>query len=172
VGFWMGQVSGVPKFSIGDPDGNYLAWDGTNLIIKTSGNNLTITGVQNGGSFSDEGVGSSPTNTVAEVRFLANGTVTGYNSGALGNWYNPTSVAIGNSYWIRFTQLTFPDLNLNNYGAPLNVWNAMSSTVTVGVDSTVTGYHTATFFYQISSASDGSSIVASGNVVVSVLLDV
>jgi len=172
VGFWMGQISGVPKFSIGDPNGNYLAWDGTNLIIKTSGNNLTITGVQNGGSFSDEGVGSSPTNTVAEVRFLANGTVTGYNSGALGNWYNPTSVAIGNSYWIRFTQLTFPDPNLNYYGAALNAWNAMSSTVTIGVDSTITGYHTATFFYQISSASDGSSIVASGNVVVSVLLDV
>lgn len=172
TGFWIGNDSSVPKFSIGNPSGNYLAWDGTNLIIKTAGTNVTLTGVQNGGSFSDEGLGSSPTNTIAEVEFLSNGTVTGYNSGALGNWYNPTTTAIGNSYWIRFTQLTFPDPNLNNYGAPLNVWNAMSSTVTVGVDSTVTGYHTATFFYQISSASDGSSIVASGNVVVSVLLDV
>jgi hypothetical protein len=172
TGFFLGNSGGVPKFSIGDPNGNYLAWDGTNLIIRTAGSNVTLTGVQNGGSFSDEGVGTSPTYTYAEVYFANNGTVSGYNSGALGNWFAPTTTSIGNSYWIRFVQITSPDARLTYYGSPLNVWNALSSTVTVAASSTFTGYHTITLFYQISSASDGSSIVASGNVVLSVLLDV
>ena len=172
VGFFLGNSGGVPKFSIGDPNGNYLAWDGTNLIIRTANNNVTFTGVQNGGSFSDEGLGTSPTNTIAEVRFFSNGTVTGYNGGALGNWYYPTTTAIGNSYYIRLTQITFPDPHFYYYGTALNGWAAMSSTILIAADSTFTGYHTATFFYQISSTYDGSSIVASGNVVISALLDV
>lgn len=40
VGYWMGFVSGTPKFSIGNPSGNWLRWDGTNL--ETNG--LVITG--------------------------------------------------------------------------------------------------------------------------------
>jgi hypothetical protein len=70
------------------------------------------------------------------------------------------------------TQITFPDPHFYYYGTALNGWAAMSSTILIAADSTFTGYHTATFFYQISSTYDGSSIVASGNVVISALLDV
>ena len=34
VGFFLGLSSGVYKFSIGDPNGTYITWDGTKLTIK------------------------------------------------------------------------------------------------------------------------------------------
>lgn len=35
VGFWLGDVSGVAKFSLGNPGANnYLAWDGSTLIVE------------------------------------------------------------------------------------------------------------------------------------------
>lgn len=33
TGFWLGNVSGTPKFSIGTQGGNSMRWDGTNLIV-------------------------------------------------------------------------------------------------------------------------------------------
>jgi len=35
-GFWIGNDSGTPKFSLGNPAGNYLTWDGSALTIKGS----------------------------------------------------------------------------------------------------------------------------------------
>lgn len=34
TGFWMGYVSSAWKFHIGNPSGNYLAWDGSSLTLK------------------------------------------------------------------------------------------------------------------------------------------
>ena len=34
TGFWLGDDSGTAKFSIGNPAGNYLTWDGAALTIK------------------------------------------------------------------------------------------------------------------------------------------
>lgn len=34
TGFWLGNVAGVPKFSIGASSGNQMSWDGTNLRIS------------------------------------------------------------------------------------------------------------------------------------------
>lgn len=34
VGWWLGTQSGVPKFSIGNPNGAYLRWTGSGLEIK------------------------------------------------------------------------------------------------------------------------------------------
>ena len=34
TGFWLGLVSGTPKFSIGDPEGNHLTWDGSALTTN------------------------------------------------------------------------------------------------------------------------------------------
>lgn len=31
TGFWLGNVAGVPKFSIGSASGNQMSWDGTTL---------------------------------------------------------------------------------------------------------------------------------------------
>ena len=52
VGYWLEYNTGTPRMSLGDPDGNYLTWDGTNLAIKGSitvtGGNATQTFYQNG----------------------------------------------------------------------------------------------------------------------------
>lgn len=34
TGFWLGDASGTPKFSIGNPAGNYMTWDGTKLTVN------------------------------------------------------------------------------------------------------------------------------------------
>ena len=36
-GFWLGVDSGTPKFSIGNPAGSYLTWDGSNLAYSGQG---------------------------------------------------------------------------------------------------------------------------------------
>lgn len=33
TGFWLGNVQGTPKFSIGQSSGNYMAWDGSTLRV-------------------------------------------------------------------------------------------------------------------------------------------
>jgi hypothetical protein len=33
TGFWLGIASGVPKFSLGNPSGEHLTWDGTTLSL-------------------------------------------------------------------------------------------------------------------------------------------
>lgn len=33
-GFWLGDHGGVPKFSIGNPSGNHMTWDGTQLTVN------------------------------------------------------------------------------------------------------------------------------------------
>jgi hypothetical protein len=35
VGWWLGDVAGTPKFSIGNPAGVRMLWDGTDLLINT-----------------------------------------------------------------------------------------------------------------------------------------
>lgn len=45
VGWWLGLVLGIAKFSIGNPATNYLLWDGTSLQMKGSievGSNAVI----------------------------------------------------------------------------------------------------------------------------------
>ena len=45
VGWWLGLVEEVAKFSIGNPSTNYLLWDGVSLQMKGSlsvGNNAVI----------------------------------------------------------------------------------------------------------------------------------
>jgi hypothetical protein len=46
TGFWLGDVSGTTKFSLGNPSGSYLTWDGSALTIKGAINatSLTLTG--------------------------------------------------------------------------------------------------------------------------------
>ena len=34
TGFWFGVVSGVAKFSIGNPNGSFMTWDGTSLTLS------------------------------------------------------------------------------------------------------------------------------------------
>jgi hypothetical protein len=41
TGFWLGNVSSTPKFSIGNPSGKYLTWDGSDLTV---GGDIIATG--------------------------------------------------------------------------------------------------------------------------------
>jgi hypothetical protein len=53
TGFWLGIDGSTPKFSIGNPSGNYMYWDGTDLVV-----NGEFTGTVNLPAFSasiDEG---------------------------------------------------------------------------------------------------------------------
>lgn len=36
IGWWLGLILGIAKFSIGNPATNYLLWDGTSLQMKGS----------------------------------------------------------------------------------------------------------------------------------------
>lgn len=36
TGFWLGDVGGTPKFSIGNPAGANMRWDGTDLFVNTA----------------------------------------------------------------------------------------------------------------------------------------
>ena len=40
IGFFLGLESGAYKFSIGNPDGYYMTWDGTDLIINEKTNTI------------------------------------------------------------------------------------------------------------------------------------
>lgn len=64
IGFWLGDVSGTTKFSIGDPNGNYLTWNGTAITIKGS---ITLT------------------NTIASTSVTGLGTLATQNSVAYGD---------------------------------------------------------------------------------------
>jgi len=64
TGFWLGNVSGVPKFSIGNASGNQMKWDGTNLVFT--------------GAFTASTVLTTYSYTVASLPIPA--TITGYNS--------------------------------------------------------------------------------------------
>ena len=48
TGFWLGLIDGVAKLSIGDPAGNYIAWDGSQLLTRSTVSTLvTLTDAAN-----------------------------------------------------------------------------------------------------------------------------
>lgn len=56
TGIWMGKDSSTYKFRVGDPSGNSLKWDGTNLVLASSTVTINSSGItvtdDSGGSFS------------------------------------------------------------------------------------------------------------------------
>lgn len=164
VGFWVGYSGGVPKLSIGDPSGNSLVWNGSQLIITTDSTNLVSTGVKAPRVFvSATGLGGN--NGIAGAEFWAdgnikkkiNGTVSSYTA-----WYSPITSAIGSSYWIRFSKLSQSGGSLS---ASLGSWLSMGSTNFVTLSTTgVNAEYTASIFFEISTTSGGTNIVASGQV--------
>ena len=163
TGFWMGQVSGVPKFSIGNPSGNYMLWDGSNLIIKT--------GAANGVTYTDDVTVITPTSAIAYVQFFSNGRTAGGSDGYQQNWYDTTTTGIGSSYWIRFlrsAEITTSGVTING---TVGAWTSLATDQSIGITRSLLGFASKTFVYQISSNSSGTSIVGSGTVVVSVQVD-
>jgi hypothetical protein len=82
IGFWLGYSGAAYKFSLGDPAGNKLTWDGTNL--NTVG----------GGTFS--GALSAATGTFAGALSAATGTFAGSLSAATGTFGALTVASGGN----------------------------------------------------------------------------
>lgn len=51
TGFWLGDVSGTPKFSIGNPSGNSMTWDGTTLTVNAVHVDSVTTLATTGGAY-------------------------------------------------------------------------------------------------------------------------
>jgi len=66
TGYWLGDVGGTPKFSIGNASGNKMVWDGTNLVITGDLINDRSTS-----SFTPgwTGFSSNPTGTITYIDF-------------------------------------------------------------------------------------------------------
>lgn len=76
-----------------------------------------------------------------------------------GNWFTPTTGAIGNSYWARFTYTgAAPNVGI---WSP-NVWTPLSSGVITGYNRSSIGALIGTFTVQIATDAGGSNIVSSG----------
>lgn len=74
TGYWLGTVSGTPKFSIGDGSTKYLTWDGSALTIRGTLNADDITaGTLIGRTVKAKGTGSASDvwldGSVGEVSF-------------------------------------------------------------------------------------------------------
>jgi len=95
TGFWLGNVDGTPKFSIGNPAGKYLTWDGSNLTV---GGDIIATGniksgaVSNNASYFLADYQDAPSNvetTMAYVSLTATG-VPLYFTWSFMAWFNVT----------------------------------------------------------------------------------
>jgi hypothetical protein len=78
-GFWLGTVGGVPKFSIGNSAGSYLAWDGTSLLLNFSVPASSVTGLAAVAT-----TGTLPASSVTGLAAVATGgTLSSYNVSGL-----------------------------------------------------------------------------------------
>ena len=78
TGYWIGTVSGTPKFSIGDGSTKYLTWDGTALTIRGTLNaDDIVAGTLTGRTVKAKGTGVSSDvwldGSIGEVAFYYGG---------------------------------------------------------------------------------------------------
>jgi hypothetical protein len=111
---------------------------GSGTITLSGGN-----GVQNGVTYSGS----------ANLVLSNNGTAT-LNGNTAGNWYLPTTAAIGSSYWINFT-VTSGTLT----GVTPGTWTSLTAGLTIGVSSAANAVGT----YQISNTASSAGALAGGN---------
>lgn len=71
TGFWLGDVSGTAKFSIGSSSGNYMTWDGTELKIVGRY-------VPESASYATLGNGGNTATTYTPTLFLTKATAANY----------------------------------------------------------------------------------------------
>lgn len=91
TGFWMGDVSGTPKFSLGNSSGNKLTWDGSSLGI-TGVLNLANTASTFTASWS--GFTADPGGTVSYINLGA--VVILYVTAAITGASNSTAMSLDN----------------------------------------------------------------------------
>jgi hypothetical protein len=111
------------------------------------------------------GTSTPGTAAYAYYTFNSNGLMTystnGVFSAAMGNWSTPTTVGIGSSYWIRFTQTSSSGGTVET-GSARGVWISLSITPNFGLESTggPGALGERTYTVEIASDSGGSNIVA------------
>lgn len=107
VGFWLGDADGTPKFSIGNPAGNRLTWDGAELSYSGTLASFSVT------------IGSG-----AIVATVANGTVT---------YGTRTAVVTGGKAPFTYTW-SVPSFQTDQPEAGASMWVAATgSPQTVGI---------------------------------------
>lgn len=116
-------------------------------------------------NFSDSqllaGVGSSQ--ATASIEFQTNGTVIGAND-AQPNWFDPTTIGIGSSYWLLVNAPTVGAFTSGTTGSRL----ALSSTQLYSVTTSGAGAvrtQEAQATYEIWNAASGGSQVGSGTII-------
>lgn len=89
IGFWLGDSGGTPKFSIGDPSGNHMRFDGTNFIFRgdipkyftspsAPGGGVNVASAPNPSHLTvTNGVARSPVK-VKEIKWHAHGSIEVY----------------------------------------------------------------------------------------------
>jgi hypothetical protein len=105
------------------------------------------------------------------VTLLSDGTWTGAavpdvgsTGPASGNWYSPTTVGIGSSYWVRFTRNSITQSGATSASASTG-WLALSSTRSITVSAgSATGDVFANYTIEIASDSGGVTIVSTSTV--------
>ena len=131
----------------------------SSFTVGSATTNHPITALA-GTTFADAQV--NPDICTVNVYFTSSGTW--YNFfGASGNWGSPTTVGIGNNYWIRFTPTSIDKTPVNSTMNPTSTtgWLALSSNryieVTAGSGS---GHSKVTWTIEIASNSSGTNIVS------------
>lgn len=92
TGFWLGTDAGTPKFSIGNPSGQYMTWDGTSLnVTKAQIQNAYITNSVLGPSsarIATSASGHTAPFFVSDTAATRNGTI-GTKSATIGEFLAP-----------------------------------------------------------------------------------
>lgn len=125
---------------------------GIMTMLMGGRNLLGSTGAVVGGDF-----------TATTVAFNSNGTMTyGTTSGGEStNWYSPTTVGIGSSYWYRVTKTS----GAANFSVSTGVWLSLASGS--GTISATGGPGSAVGTVEFATDSGGASIVGNGDIIVS-----
>jgi hypothetical protein len=155
TGFWLGDVSGTTKFSLGNPSGNYIAWDGSSLSIKgtislvntipnTSVSGLGSLSTQNSVAYGDITGTKPPSNADVTLNAIQGSlTLTGGGlvlaSGGASLRGGQTDYNTGNGFWIgdvggtsKFS-IGNPSGNYVTWdGSTLSVGGTISSASTIG----------------------------------------
>jgi len=103
-----------------------------------------------------------PTQATAAITFQTNGTVTGAND-PQPNWFDPTTVGIGNSYWLFVNSPTVGTFDEGSVDTRESLSSSLFYRVTTsGVGAVRTAEAEAT--YEIWNAASGGSQVGSGTI--------
>jgi hypothetical protein len=179
--YWLNltKTSGLAGATFTQSSGSVGTWTniGTGLTITSPSGNSTVGGtfqlssssggtpVVASGTISLTGTtGANSQNfNVGSIQFVTDGTITYQGGSAPGNWYLPTTGAIGSSYYLYMTTtggtngVTIGGISQSTYTALTSGLNIYATAVSA---SAATGYASGT--YSISTSASAAGVVATG----------